>query len=89
MHKKKNKEKRDEQVAVTGEVDEFTNRFEREFSLASFVLGHDSSRPEVNADERWLVDYKHCHHMTGMREALYFFRILLSRPSEIMMPQSM
>ena len=35
--KKKNKEKRDEQVATAEEVDEFTNKFEREFSLASFV----------------------------------------------------
>ena len=51
-HKKKNKEKRDEQVAEIEEVDEFTNRFEREFFIASFVLGHDSSHPEVQVDER-------------------------------------
>ena len=61
-HKKKNKEKRDEQVAATEEVDEFTNRFESEFSLASFVLGRDSSQPEVHVDERWFVDCKHCSH---------------------------
>ena len=46
-HKKKNKEKRDEQEAIVEEVDEFTNKFEREFFLASFVLGHDRSQPEV------------------------------------------
>ena len=63
---------RDEQVATAKEVDEFTNRFEKAFSLASFVLGHDSSQPEVQVDKRWLVDCKHCSHMTGMREAFIF-----------------
>ena len=73
-HKKKNKEKRDEQVAAAKEVDEFTNRFEREFSLASFVHGHESCQPEVQVDERWLVDCKHCSHTTVMREAFIFLQ---------------
>ena len=73
-HKKKNKEKRDEQLAVAEEVDEFTNRFEREFSLASFVLGHDSNHPKVQVDERWLVDCKHCNHMIGIQEAFIFLQ---------------
>ena len=73
-HKKKNKEKRDEQVPVAEEVDEFTNRFEREFSLASFVQGHESDQLEVQSDERWLVEGNHCSHMTGMREAFIFLQ---------------
>ena len=55
-------------------MDEFTNKFERDFSLASLVLGHDSTQSEVQVDERWLVDYKHCSHMTGMREAFIFLQ---------------
>ena len=73
-HKKKNMEKRDEQVAAAEEVDEFTNRFERELSLASFVSGDDSSRLEVQVDERWLVDCRHCNHMTEMRVAFTFLQ---------------
>ena len=73
-HKKKNKEKRDEQVAAAEEVDEFTNRFDREFSLASFVHGHDGNQREVQIDERLLVDYKHYSHMIGMQEAFIFLQ---------------
>ena len=48
--------------------------FERKFSLASFVLGHDSSMPKVQVDERWLVECKHCSHMTVMQEAFIFLQ---------------
>ena len=60
-------------------MDEFTNKFEREFSLASFVLGDESDQPEVQSDERWLVDCKHCSHMTGMREAFIFLQDTLEQ----------
>ena len=61
-------------MAASKEVDEFTNKFEREFPLASFVSGHDSSQPEVQVDERWLVDCRHYSHMTRMREAFIFLQ---------------
>ena len=46
-------------------MDDFTTNFEKEFSLVSFVLGCDSNQPEVEVDERWIVDSGCCRHMTG------------------------
>ena len=54
------------------EADEFTNKFEREFSLGSFVSILDSSHPEVQVYERWVVYRRCCSHMTGMQEAFIF-----------------
>jgi hypothetical protein len=79
-HKKKGKKPKDEQVAATEEVDEFTSRFEKEFSLASVQSGHDSSLPKAQVDQSWRVDCTLSSHMTGVHDA---FLILEHTPLQL------
>jgi hypothetical protein len=65
--KEKEKEK---QVATSAEVNEFSEKFEKEFSLVSIISSGNSNNFEF--DRTWMVDSGATSHMTGMLDSFLF-----------------
>jgi hypothetical protein len=70
-NKKGTKEKeKEKQVAASAEVNDFSEKFEKEFSLVSIVSSGNNNNFEF--DRTWMVDSGATSHMTGMLDSFLF-----------------
>lgn len=67
----KKKGKKDAQVVVSTEVDDYVERFEKKFSLVSYLLGNGGAVYEDTG--AWFVNNGSSHHMMGMRSVFLSF----------------
>lgn len=56
-------------AATSAEIDDFTEKFEKEFSLIACVF--DNSIVVYEDSELWLVNSGASNHMTGMRSVFH------------------
>ena len=64
-----NKQKVKQQVAATAEIEEFSSKFEQDFSLVSMVSSTDSNN--YIYDNTWLIDSGSTSHMTGKLDTFH------------------
>jgi hypothetical protein len=76
---KKEKEK-EKQVVASAEVNEFNEKFEKDFSLVSIVSSGNNNSFEF--DKTWIVDNGATSHMTGMLDSFLFISEI--GPSHVM-----
>ena len=66
-NKKRGKQEKEEQVAATAVIENYTVKFKKEFSLVTVVSSCNSSRPmDVG---KWIVESAYCEYMIVMRDA--------------------